>query len=228
MAKHTHKWTPEKIAAFSYSQLLDMKQKAITNDASDVLAMCEFELSTRPPPEPPKPKVKRTYPKAVKLDRSQAVRDFEKIVASKIETVGKELLEIYDLSTETARKLSLGARAFKPHRLLSAVGKAKVGGAQKAGLVAFDRYASYRLKEEVYALLAILDANKEPESTRFQVIAPERLVPNFKPLSDLRSHLEDGDVIGFAKGGIEFNTFDEASEFFKSIIDNVAPKKKSS
>lgn len=228
MAKHTHNWTPEKIAEFSYSQLVDMKQKAIANDAPDVLAMCEFELSSRPPPEPPKPKVKRTFPKAIKLDRSQAVRDFEKVVAAQIETVGKGLLEKYDLSTETARKLSLGARAFKAHRLLSANGKAKVGGAQKAGLVAFDRYASYRLKEEVYALMAFLEPHKEPEFTRFQVFAPERLVPNFTPISDLRAHLEAGDVIGFSKGGVEFETFEEASEFFKSIIDNVAPKKKSS
>lgn len=228
MAKHSHNLTPEKIAAFSYSQLVDMKQKAITNGAPDVLAMCEFELSTRPPPEPPKPRVKRTYPKAIKLDRSQAVRDFEKTVAAKIENVGKELMEKYDLSTETARKLSLGARAFKPHRLLSAAGKAKVGGAQKAGLAAFDRYASYRLKEEVYALIAFLDPNKEPEFTRFQVFASEALLPNFVPISDLRSHLETGDVIGFSKGGVEFNTFEEASELFKSIINNVAPKKKSS
>ena len=227
MAKFPHKITPEKVAEYSYSQLVDMVEKATRNDAPDVLAWCQFELTKRPAPELPKPKVKRTFPKAIKLDRSKTVREFEKIMASKIEVVGKEMYELYDLSAETARKLSRGSRAFKTHRILSAAGKAKVGGAQKAGFAAFDRYASYRLKEEVYALLAFLEANKESEFTRFQVIAPERLVPNFMKLSEMRPHLEDDEVIGFSKGGIEFSTFDEASDFFKLIMASVAPKKKS-
>ncbi len=51
-----------------------------------------------------------------------------------------QLTSRYDLSPEKARVLSEGTKRFIPHRLTDAKGGAKVGGAQKSGLVVFDRY----------------------------------------------------------------------------------------
>ena len=97
---------------------------------------------------------------------------------------------------------------------------------QKAARVAFDRYISYRLKDEVYALLAILFDSKEDNHVKYQVFGPPRLLENFAPLSDVRPYLLDDEVIGISAGGEEFNNFEEASNRFKWLIDQVAPKLK--
>lgn len=134
------------------------------------------------------------------------------------------LLTRYDLSTEKARSLSLDSKRFIPHAMLDRKGSAKVGGAQKQGRVVFDRYISYRLRDEVYALLGILMDGEEQIGVRYQVLGPERLLDNYRPLRDIRPYLMEGESIGIAPGGEEFSTYKDAEARFEWLIDQVAPK----
>ena len=212
MGKFTNPYTPEQVAAFSYSALLDMKEKATRHQVLDLLEIVKLELETRPPPPPPKPV------------KSSLVRKLEKDVCNRMEKLGRRLLDVYDLSPVTAKKLSEGTKRFKTHSLLSKSGGAKTGGAQKNGLVAFDRYISYRLKDDVIALISIIYHNRDIDTVRYQVFAPESAVDNFVHISELREHLEKDEEIGLSKGGVEFHTFDEAEQLFVSLIDRFAPK----
>jgi hypothetical protein len=212
MGKFKNPYTPEQVIAFSYSQLVDMKEKATRNQVFDLLDLVNSELEKRPPPPPPKPV------------KSSLVRKLEKEVCNKMEKLGRRLLDIYDLSPTTAKKLSEGTKRFKAHSLLSKSGGAKTGGAQKNGLVAFDRYISYRLKDDVFALISIIYHDRDIDTVRYQVFAPESTIDNFVHISELREHLEKDEEIGLSKGGVEFKTFEEAEQLFVSLIDRFAPK----
>jgi hypothetical protein len=186
--------------------------------------MCDFEISKRPPPPPPPVRSsKRSFPKGVRLEKSPSVKDLEKALSIRLEEFGKQLMSEFDLTTETARKLSLGFK-FHPHMLLSKGTKAKTGGAQLAGRVLFDKYISYRMKEDVFAFLCILEANKQPEDVEFHIICPPEYIENWMPLQEMRSYLEEGEVIGKTSGGSVFSSFDEAASYFRAILEKVAPK----
>ncbi len=222
MAKHTHKWTPEKIAEFTYSALLDMKAKALANDATDVLAMCEFELSKRPPPPPVDPNARKTRASGTRKNgRAPSVIAAEKELDSALEKLGRALLEKYDLSVETARKLSKGFK-YSPH---SFNGKPKVGGAKLLGRVAVNKALSYRLKEDVFAIAGVLEHDAPVENMTFMVLAPSELLSNPIPIKELIPSLQEEDSLGNISVGQHFNNFDDAAELYASIIDRIAPKK---
>ena len=50
MGKFKNPYTPEQVIAFSYSQLVDMKEKATRNQVFDLLDLVNSELEKRPPP----------------------------------------------------------------------------------------------------------------------------------------------------------------------------------
>lgn len=222
MAKHTHNWTPEKIAEFTYSALVDMKQKAIANDAHDVLAMCEFELSKRPPPPPVDPNARKARATGTRKNgRAPSIVAAEKELDAALAKLGKSLLEIYDLSSKTAKKLSEGFK-YHPH---SFTGAPKVGGAKLLGRVAVNKALSYRLKEDVFAIAGVIEFNEPAESISFMVLAPKEFLSNPTLLRELIPSLQEEDDLGNISVGQHFNNFDDAAELYASIIERVAPKK---
>lgn len=214
-------WTQDKIAALSLAELNGLFRNATEANRTEIINWCEAELTAR------KPKPKVVFKKTegfVPIVSTAVSRSWEIDAAEVLVNLANDLQKIYDFDPEKARALSSGTKHFIPHRLLEAKGNAKVGGAQKAARVAFDRYISYRLKDEVYALLAILFDSKEENHVKYQVFGPSRLLDNFAPLSDVRPYLKDDEVIGLSAGGEEFDNFEEASNRFKWLIDQVAPK----
>lgn len=216
-------WTPEKIAALSTAELNGLYRNASDANRTEIINWCEAEITAR------KPKPKVTFQKTdsfIPIVTTSITRSLENDAVEMLVSLAHKLQETYNFDPEKARGLSSGTKNFIPHKLLDAKGKAKVGGAQKAGRVAFDRYISYRLKDEVYALLAILFDSNEESHVKYQVFGPARLLDNFAPLSDVRPYLLDDEVIGISAGGEEFNNFDEAANRFSWLIEQVAPKLK--
>lgn len=209
-------FSAEKLASFSTEYLISIKAKAEEKGVDDLVKMCDFEISKRPPPPPP-PKQRKT--------KSFLVKQFQKEIVKKLEKYARNLLKQYDLRVATAKKLSEGF-PYIPTDLLSDDGEsAKVGEAEnRRAVVAFDRYISYRLKEDVFAFLIILDHDEDPNKTRYQITGPEHLIQNYKPIWELRPYLEKGETIGRIEGGIEFSNFEEAADYYTSLIDKVAPK----
>jgi hypothetical protein len=148
----------------------------------------------------------------------------EKDVCELLEGFANELSTKYDFGAEKARSLSIDTKRFSPHELLAAKGKAKTGGFQKSGRVVFDRYISYRLKNDVYALVCLLIDGEDESGVRYLVLGSPSVLPNFRPLQELRPELLDGEKIGLSAGGEGFDNFKEASARFAWMIDQVAPK----
>lgn len=216
-------WTPEKVAALSSAELNSFYSNAQKGNWTEILSLCEAELLARKPIKKPSFNAPEGF---VPVIRTALTKKLELDAVDMIVQLANELKKTYDFDTEKARSLSTDAKHFIPHRLLDAKGSAKVGGAQKQGRVAFDRYISYRLKDEVYALIAILFDSDDQKSVRYQVFGPPRILDNFAPLAEVRPYLMDDEVIGKSSGGEEFNNFEEAANRFKWLIDQVAPKLK--
>jgi hypothetical protein len=214
-------WTPERVTSLSIQELKNLLENASRKGNQEVVSLCEEELISRKP----KPKPIVGMPDGfVRVTRSDRSKIKEADVSHLLVELANKLSLRFDFSTEKARALSVGHKRFIPHKLLDSKGKAKTGGAQKAGRVVFDRYISYRLQGEVFALLGILFNEEDEMGVRYQVLGPSTILTNFKPLNNLRPYLMDGEKIGITPGGEEYSNFEEAATRFTWMIEQVAPK----
>ena len=214
-------WTPEKISVLTLQDLKNLAGNAEAKGNQDVVTLCEQEILARKP----KPKPIVGMPEGfLRVTRSNNSKLKEADVSHLLVELAQKLSVRFDFSTEKARALSVGHKRFIPHKLLDSKGKAKTGGAQKSGRVVFDRYISYRLQDNVFALLGILFNEEDEAGVRYQVLGPSTLLSNFKPLNELRPYLMDGEKIGITPGGEEFSQFEEAAARFTWLIEQVAPK----
>lgn len=220
--KFTHNYTPEKLAEFTYSALVDMKGRALKNDSPDLVAMCDFEIAKRPPAPQNFETVSMSYKS--RTGRAPSVVEADKQTSALLAESIQELNRIYDLSKETAKKLSKDVSNFRAHNLLSAEGKAKVGGAKMKGRVAINNFVSYRLNSDVFALCVALEHNKPVSDMKYIVLAPRSFLSSYKALDQLIPITEEDDL-GLIDGGEEFKTYNEALGVFSSILEKVAPKK---
>lgn len=217
-------WTPEKIAKLSLEEIKQLAKNAQSKEAFEIASWCEVEIQARKP----KPKPKASYKLAdgiEKVARTAVARALEKDAIALLVQVAQKLEATFDLSSEKARSLSHGTKGFMPHRLLNSDGSAKVGGAQRAGAVVFDRYISYRLGTQIYALLCLLRNGDDVTNVQYQVVGPKEILNNAQPISELRPYLPPGSTIGLTDFAEEFNNFEEAAERFMFLMEQVAPKR---
>lgn len=215
-------WTPEKISKLSLEEVKRLAENAKLRSNEEVVALCQTELQARKP----KPKASSSLPEGfVKAARSAIAKNLERDAVDLLVHLADQLTSRYDLSSERARALSEGTKRFIPHRLTDAKGSAKVGGAQKSGLVVFDRYISYRLKGQIYALLALLREGDDVTNVQYQVVGPKEILTNARHISELRPYLPQGTSIGLTEYAEEFNNFAEAAERFSFLMEQIAPKR---
>jgi hypothetical protein len=215
-------WTAQKITQLSLEEVKRLAENAKIKGNEQVVELCIAEIQAR------KTKTKRsnTLPDGFeRVARSAIARSLERDVVDLLVRLAGKLNELYDLSTETARHLSVGTKRFIPHSLTDTKGMPKVGGAQKAGLVVFDRYISYRLENQIFALLTNLDKGEQATQVKYQVTGPKEILTNAVPISELRPYLASGFKIGIFDLAEEFDNFEEAAQRFTFLLEQVAPKR---
>src|SRR3978361_2005216 len=124
-------WSDDRIAALSDQDLKNLLVNAERKSVAEVISQCKAEIEKRNALKPRKASKPRTE-----------LKEFEHEMSGQLATVGKEMAAKYDLSEETAKANSVGVKGFKSHKLLDAKGYAKLGGMQRDGSVAVDRYIS--------------------------------------------------------------------------------------
>jgi hypothetical protein len=215
-------WTPEKIAALTTQEVKNLSENASVRGGADVVELCRLELEARKPKPKPQFKLPEGFSKIV---RSSVVKKLELDANDLLISLANELLLKYDLSSERATELSEGTKGFIAHELLSGKGISKFGRAQTVGLVAFDRFISYRLKNEAFALLCLLTDSSSSTGIQYQIFGPSRLLDRFLSLEELRPYPMNQLSIGIYTGGEFFNTFQEAANRYRWLIEQVAPKR---
>src|SRR3977135_1142699 len=173
-------WSDDRIAALSYQYLKNLLVNAERKSAAEIIAQCRAELEKRDALKPRKGSKPRTE-----------VKEFEHEVSAQRAPVGKEMAEKYDLSEETAKAKSAGVKGFRSHKLLDAKGYAKLGGHQRDGTVAVDRYISYRRGNGIVTLGVWLLKDAPIESHEFHVSAPAGMIEGGKTFSEVRHGISE-------------------------------------
>ncbi|KIZ39570.1 MULTISPECIES: hypothetical protein [Rhodopseudomonas] len=168
-------WTDDRIAALSDKDLKTLLVNAERKSATEVIEKCQTALESRNAAKPRKGPKPRTE-----------VKEFEHQIAGELAAVGTEMAAKYDLSEETAKAGAVGVKGFKAHKLLDAKGFAKLGGMQRDGSVAIERYISHRRGDGTVYLGVFLAKDAPIEDHEFQVIAPQAFLDGGQPVAQVR------------------------------------------
>src|SRR4051812_6051730 len=168
-------WSEDRIAALSNQDLKNLLVNAERKAAAEIIARCNAEMEKRDAAKPRKASKPRTE-----------VKEFEHAMSEQLAEIGKAMAAKYDLSEETAKAKSEGVKGFKAHRLLDSKGFAKLGGMQRDGSVAVDRYIAYRRGKDVVALSVFLLKDQRIEEHEFHVIGPKAALAGSKPVAEIR------------------------------------------
>jgi len=175
-------WSDDRLAALSDQDLKNLLVNAERKSATDLIAKCTAELEKRDALKPRKVSKPRTE-----------LKEFEHAMSGQLAAVGKEMAEKYDLSEETAKAKSAGVKGFRSHKLLDAQGFAKLGGSQRDGTVAVDRYISYRRGNDIVTLGVWLLKDASIEDHEFHVSAPAAMIEGGKAFSEVRPSVAEKD-----------------------------------
>jgi ribosomal protein L12E/L44/L45/RPP1/RPP2 len=175
-------WSDERIAALSDQDLKNLLVNAERKSVAAVIAQCKAEIEKRDAAKPRKTPKPRTE-----------LKEFEHEMSGQLAAVGKEMAEKYDLSEQTAKARSEGVKGFRSHKLLDAKGFAKLGGHQRDGSVAIDRYISYRRGNGIVTLGVWLPKDAPIADREFHVSAPAGMIEGGKSLVEVRTGAEDKD-----------------------------------
>ena len=202
-------WTDDRIAALTDQDLKNLLVNAERKDAAEVIAQCTAEIAKRDAAKPRKGPKPRTE-----------VKEFEHEMSGQLAAVGKEMAEKYDLSEETAKAKSAGVKGFKAHRLLDAKGFAKLGGMQRDGSVAIERYISYRRGADIVSLGVFLLKDQPVEAHEFHVIAPQAMLDGGKPVAQIRPTATAAQKQS-ADGGLAFKDLPSAAAAFDKVLAKI-------
>ena len=202
-------WSDDRIAALSDQDLKNLLVNAERKSVDGVIAQCQAELEKRNAAKPRKASKPRTE-----------VKEFEHEMSAQLATVGKEMAAKYDLSEETAKANSAGVKGFKAHKLLDAKGYAKLGGMQRDGSVAVDRYISYRRGKDIVSLSVFLLKDQPIEAHEFHLIAPRTLLEGGKPVAEIRPTATDAQKQS-ADSGQAFNNLPSAAAAFDAVLEKI-------
>jgi hypothetical protein len=202
-------WSDERIAALSDKDLKSLLFNAERKAAAEIVAQCNAELEKRGAAKPRKASKPRTE-----------VKEFEHAMSEQLAEIGKAMAAKYDLSEETAKAKSEGVKGFKAHRLLDSKGFAKLGGMQRDGSVAVDRYISYRRGKDIVSLSVFLLKDAPVESHEFHVIAPASLLDGAKPIAEIRPTATDAQK-QTADSGLAFGDLPAAAAAFEAALAKI-------
>src|SRR5256886_3330981 len=171
------------ISSLSNQDHKNLLVNAELKSAADVIAQCKAEMEKRDAAKPRKASKPRTE-----------LKEFEHDLSAQLAAVGKEMAEKYDLSEETAKAKSAGVKGFRSHKLLDAKGYAKLGGHQRDGTVAVDRYISYRRGNDIGTLGVWLLEDAPIENHQFHLSAPAGMIEGGQNLSEDRPTISEKEL----------------------------------
>src|SRR5215212_9903005 len=203
-------WSEERITALSNQDLKNLLVNAERKAAADIIALCNAEMEKRDAAKPRKASKPRTE-----------VKEFEHAMSEQLAEIGKAMAAKYDLSEETAKARSVGVKGFKAHKLLDSSGFAKLGGMQRDGSVAVDRYISYRRGKDIVSIGVFLLKDQPVETHEFHVIAPQALLDGGKPIAEIRPTATEAQK-QTADSGLAFTDLASAAAAFEAALAKIA------
>jgi hypothetical protein len=202
-------WSDDRIAALSKQDLKNLLANAERKSAAEIVARCKAEMD------------KRDTSKPRKASKRTELKEFEHGMSEQLADIGKAMAAKYDLSEETAKARSAGVKGFKAHKLLDSNGHAKLGGMQRDGSVAVDRYISYRRGKDIVSIGVFLLKDQPVEAHEFHVIAPSALLDGGKPIAEIRPTATEAQK-QTADSGLAFADLPSAAAAFEAALSKIA------
>ena len=202
-------WSDDRIAALSNQDLKNLLANAERKSAAEIIARCHAEMEKRNAARPRKASKPRTE-----------LKEFEHSTSEQLAEIGKAMAAKYDLSEQTAKAKSAGVKGFKAHKLLDSTGYAKLGGMQRDGSVAVERYISYRCGKDIVSLGVFLLKDQPVEAHEFHVIAPLALLDGGKPIAEIRPTATEVQK-QTADGGLAFTDLPSAAAAFEAALAKI-------
>lgn len=204
-----YEWTDERLEALSTAELKNLLGNAERKSADDLAAKCKAVLEARNALKPARTAKPRTE-----------LKEFEHTVSEQLAAVGKEMAAKYDLSEETAKARSAAVKGFRAHKLLDSKGSAKLGGMQRDGSVAIERYISYRRGNDTVYLGVFLLKDAPLDDHEFHVLAPAALLTEAKPVAEIRSSATEKQKQP-ADSGLAFKDLAAAAAAFDAALARI-------
>ena len=206
-------WTDDRIGKLDAKGLINLRTNAVAKGTDELVARCEDLL-----------KIKNVRAPGARLGgRPESERNLLTEGDEKLTNLARKLLAIYDLSETAARAASIGVKGYRYISLVGKNGNSKLGGYQRNGDMAIDRYISFQIGREKVALGIMLAKGQPVEQHRWFLSGPKRLLPNQGRSVDVvpgmpasSSNIEEGVV---------FDDFDAAAQQFKELLAVIAPKR---
>jgi len=216
-----YKYTKEKLASLTATELENVKINISKSEDLDQIELVDAEILRRIPPAKIPPNAPPGFEPIV---RTALTKKLELDAADMLEKLARDLLKTYDFSSETAQAISKDTKGFIYVSLLNDKNKAKTGGLNMKGFVAFERYISFNLKENMYGLDAVLLKGGNERNVKYLVIGPKSILENAKSLADVSDLFELDRDREKVRDCEEYDNFLDASNRFKWLIDQVVPK----
>src|SRR3954452_5374662 len=204
-------WSEERIAELSNQDLKNLLANAERKAAADIVARCSAEMEKRDAAKPRKASKPRTE-----------VKEFEHAMSGQLAEIGKAMAGKFDLSEEAAKAKAVGVEGLKAHKLLDSQGFANLGGMQRDGSVAVDRYISYRRGTDIVSIGVLLLKDQPVEAHEFHVIAPLALLDGGKPIAEMRPTATEAQK-QTAYSGLASTDLASAAAAFEAALSKVAP-----
>ncbi len=224
-------WTAEDLMQMDDAALIQLGSNAhsvaqrekskLAKLAVALIPLIEAELARRAASSPLPGKTERRAPRS---DKGRIERQYADAIVDLVMSLNTR----FDLSLETAIRLSAGFKKFSARSTIGKNGDALVGGSKLTGRLAIDRYTAYRIKDEAISLTVILEKDAPLTDLKFIVQASSRYLTDPRPLSEIRSTVDDKASLAKGEMGQIFKDFAEAAKFYEKLVAQIAPERRQS
>jgi hypothetical protein len=113
---------------------------------------------------------------ALRRRRPRSEVRLEARVAEQLGGLAVGLARRYDVSADTATRVSSGIKGFRPEPMTDSKGNARAGAAVKNGIAAIERYVGYRSRDSFAALAFVLLAETPEQTGGYVLLATDDLL----------------------------------------------------
>ena len=202
-------WSDDRIAALSNQDLKNLLANAERKSAAEIIARCKAEMDKRDTSKPRKASKPRTELKEFEHAHVGATRRNRQGDGREIRSVGGD------------RESKIGGReGLQGAQAAGLKGYAKLGGMQRDGSVAVDRYISYRRGKDIVSLGVFLLKDQPVEAHEFHVIAPLAVLDGGKPIAEIRPTATEAQK-QTADSGLAFTDLASAAAAFEAALAKI-------
>lgn len=172
-------WNEERLAALGQEELTNLlanlqRQRGSGRVGPQTADELEHRIRARLP----------THTAAVRRHRTRSEVQLEARASQQLGALAVQLAARYDLSAETAIRVSADTKGFRPQPLTDARGNARCGSSVKSGTSAIDRYIACRMRDSLASLAFVLLADRPQETGRYVLLGTVDLLGEDTPTNE--------------------------------------------